>query len=321
MSAARAPTREFDANSTDRSNNVPVQETAYPRFGQQQERQQIPPVQTQTFALPMHGQQPVRQVQSQPDVSPIEQQQQQQSLTPQHHTPVRQNTDYREWLAPATAGAGVGALGTAAYKQHNKSTVKEEPSADEVDANNDISAVAARDEELPSATVDENNDLDSSRGMDAAASEYPERASSLQPAVTTADALPTSTVPAASAGTHIDPANYGRTTLTPSEIKAIAATATETVPYRNPSLNATADASEELGGLEREGAHGTGHLFPAVIRHESTMSVSQLHVPGEFPAGTEGGVTGAGRGQLGAGARTNTTGSFLPPSQWELVRE
>lgn len=42
-------------------------------------------------------------------------------------------------------------------------------------------------------------------------------------------------------------------------------------------------ASEPIGGLERDGAHETGTIFPKVVRHDTEMSVSQLHVPGEFP--------------------------------------
>lgn len=38
-----------------------------------------------------------------------------------------------------------------------------------------------------------------------------------------------------------------------------------------------------LGGLEKEGARETGHIFPSVVRHDTNMSVSRLHVPGEFP--------------------------------------
>ena len=40
--------------------------------------------------------------------------------------------------------------------------------------------------------------------------------------------------------------------------------------------------SGELGGNEKAGARQTGRIIPA-IRHESTMSVSALHVPGKYP--------------------------------------
>ena len=42
-------------------------------------------------------------------------------------------------------------------------------------------------------------------------------------------------------------------------------------------------AAGQLGGLEREGAHETGTIFPRVIRHDTDMSISQLHIPGKFP--------------------------------------
>ncbi|KAK5287336.1 phosphatidylinositol 4,5-bisphosphate-binding protein, partial [Cryomyces antarcticus] len=42
----------------------------------------------------------------------------------------------------------------------------------------------------------------------------------------------------------------------------------------------------KIGGLEAEGAHPTGRLFPKVLRHDTNMSIAQLHVPGEFPPPT-----------------------------------
>lgn len=41
-------------------------------------------------------------------------------------------------------------------------------------------------------------------------------------------------------------------------------------------------AAGKLGGMEGKGAHETGH-FPTVVRHDTDMSVSALHVPGEYP--------------------------------------
>lgn len=37
-----------------------------------------------------------------------------------------------------------------------------------------------------------------------------------------------------------------------------------------------------LGGLEREGAHETG-TFPRIVKHDTSLSVSRLHVPGTYP--------------------------------------
>ena len=49
-----------------------------------------------------------------------------------------------------------------------------------------------------------------------------------------------------------------------------------------PAMTSTL-GNESLGGLESEGAHETGAVFPAVVRHDTEMSVSQLHVPGDYP--------------------------------------
>ena len=47
----------------------------------------------------------------------------------------------------------------------------------------------------------------------------------------------------------------------------------------------SATTGGELGGLESEGARETGAVFP-MIRHDTNMSISQLHVPGKFPKQT-----------------------------------
>jgi hypothetical protein len=50
-----------------------------------------------------------------------------------------------------------------------------------------------------------------------------------------------------------------------------------------PNATTIAADSAALGGNEAEGARETGAIFPRVIRHNTDMSVSQLHIPGEYP--------------------------------------
>jgi len=50
-----------------------------------------------------------------------------------------------------------------------------------------------------------------------------------------------------------------------------------------PISSVDASNPENLGGLEQEGAHETGTIFPKVIRHDTEMSISQLHIPGKYP--------------------------------------
>ena len=56
-------------------------------------------------------------------------------------------------------------------------------------------------------------------------------------------------------------------------------TTTTTTTIRQQTGNAEGGG---LGGLEAEGARETG-TFPTIVRHNTDMSVSGLHVPGEFP--------------------------------------
>lgn len=67
-----------------------------------------------------------------------------------------------------------------------------------------------------------------------------------------------------------------------------AATTTEATTPQPSSTTDTArptstPEAQPLGGLESEGAHETGAVFPRVVRHDTEMSVSRLHVPGEYP--------------------------------------
>ena len=70
----------------------------------------------------------------------------------------------------------------------------------------------------------------------------------------------------------------------------------------NLATGVTAVSAPPLGGHEAEGAHTTGRLFP-IVRHDTDMSISNLHVPGEFPKTSSGGVFGAG-----AASEWNRTG-------------
>lgn len=63
------------------------------------------------------------------------------------------------------------------------------------------------------------------------------------------------------------------------------------VPSQANAMNDTASvantASAEPATMSEDGpsrgVHRTGHMFPSVLRHDTSTSISQLHVPGEFP--------------------------------------
>lgn len=257
--------------------NVPNQGSAYPTMAPQQ------PVQTQTFVMPVDGQAPLMQSQAQPEASPLD----------QPHAPHRQNTNYSEWFAPAAAGAGVGALGAAAYSHHQnqKTPISEEPeSAISNPTTGAPVAIPTTTNTLAHASPTYQSSPSSTRAV------YDEPVST-KPIVTGVNALPTATMGAANAGAY----------------NSNAGTSGDATNLDGPATSSAA-SGEKLGGLEAEGAHGTGQLFPKVVRHDTDMSVSQLHVPGEFPHGTTPGVRGAG-------VMGTSTGSTAAPSQWDLVRE
>jgi hypothetical protein len=74
-------------------------------------------------------------------------------------------------------------------------------------------------------------------------------------------------------------------TVAASTISTEQTTGRDAIGAAAPSTATTgsATAAGQLGGLEREGAHETGTIFPKVIRHDTDMSISQLHIPGKFP--------------------------------------
>jgi hypothetical protein len=98
------------------------------------------------------------------------------------------------------------------------------------------------------------------------------------------------------------------------------------VPYSSSTYGAEtprAESSDNLGGLEREGAHETGAFFPKVVRHDTDMSVSQLHVPGEFPPTTPGFAPTEERVERTVSPRptVGSHGTFVAPSAWAQARE
>lgn len=254
----------YEPSPVDQFNNVPAQTQTYNNGPVQTQTYNNVPAQTQaTYVTPVtNAPSPLNQT----PVGPLEQ--------PQSFQ--RQNTNYGEWMIPAAAGAGAGALGAAAYAQHEnpKTPVAEEP--EHTYSNPNSGAFVA----IPTTTntlAHNNADVTSSPSSTRAVKDEPVAST---PLVTASNALPTATVSAASAGAYNSNAGISG----------------EATDLSGP-INTSSEGS--LGGLEAEGAHGTGQLFPAVVRHDTDMSVSKLHVPGEYV----------------------TTTPAAAPSQWDLVRE
>lgn len=226
------------------------------------------PMQTQSFVMPMQPQQQPASMHQQQAPVPQHYQQPTPIATAQQPYPEdddamaspdfnRHNSTYGDWLGGAALGAGAGALGTEAYRRYQ------------------------RDETVPEDNVARSADPTSSKAAYQPATMDEPTATSLPPADTTA-------IPAAASAGNVAPstapfrslgsdANYPKAQDT--------APAFGSVPMNNSTVgNSTlGDTGSRLGGLESRGAHETGRIFPSVVRHDTDMSVSGLHVPGEFP--------------------------------------
>lgn len=170
----------------------------------------------------------------------------------------RHGSSYGDWMAPAAAGvagAGAGAAGYAAYKHHQQDDAVP-PEQEEASATRDApstyqpSGYATGPPAVPSASTGAYYVEDTPVAFSTSSTAAP--GAPAFPASGGVDATPT----AFSSSNTADPAT--------------------TISMPPPSETA-------LGGLESEGAHETGHIFPAIIRHDTDISVSRLHVPGEFP--------------------------------------
>ena len=230
--------------------------------------------QDQSFFLP--GQQHLSQ-------QPASHYQQAEHTQPAQPNPTSYEPDqssYSNWIAPAAVGVGAGAAGAAAYNHYNH------------DDKSDLQRQAATE----AALVDDG-------GVEATSSAAP--ANNLS---STAGSAPFGATRDATSAPVITPVGNSTTSapiITPVgngttdavDNKPVASPVTGNDPsttylsYASNTGSGIAGSSDitapklddGLGGLESRGAHETGQIFPKVIRHDTDISVSQLHVPGEFP--------------------------------------
>lgn len=249
------------------------------------------PVETQSVA---HEQQPAS-YQQQQQVVPRQQQQQ---ATPNTEN-VRHNSSYGDWMVPAAggvaAGAGAGVLDTEAYKRHQRDATVPETEG----VNSPVSPLGKEDRVVAAAVVPANGPSATNTSATAYAavptkptiSEELAKAAEtrrespgivgLSDTATPVTSLPTK--PSFGDRNNIDGVLSGATPPATTDALASPPT-TATALATSTTTTAARNADEGLGGNERVGAHETGDLFPRVIRHDTSLSVSALHVPGEFPA-------------------------------------
>jgi len=202
------------------------------------------------------------------------------------HPPENQHAD---WIAPAAVGAGAGVAGTAAYNHYNRdrepemqaqpqeqeqqpviapTTTASNPNAETAPAVAPVATPVSYADRTPFTSIDR-------------ALETTPPASGLPGCV---DNAPLVTAHATNGGTYLSyPAETG-TGLAGSSATPVTGLDAAVDPSSNSrvaGLGQDLNGNSVLGGHEAKGAHETGR-FP-VVRHDTDISVSQLHVPGEFP--------------------------------------
>jgi len=257
------------------------------------------PLQTQSYVMPMQPQQqpasmyqqqaPVPQQYQQP--APVSQQYQQQAPVVQPQQPYpeadnamaspnfnRHNSSYGDWLGGAALGAGAGALGTEAYRrQQRDATIPESETSRAVEPSQSYDGYARTRMDgngEPRNVYDEGKDDNHF---------YPGGSSRLdqEPAVASLPPADTTAIPAAALAGNVAPSPAAR--LGGVNNFDPVATHNSTTGSDTIGTSTLSNTGSRLGGLESRGAHETGRIFPSVLRHDTDMSVSGLHVPGEFP--------------------------------------
>jgi hypothetical protein len=241
----------------------------------------------QSFFLP--GQQHL----SQPPASVYQQAEHIQPAQPNPSDYERDHSSYGDWMAPAAIGAGAGAAGAAAYNHYNKDdksdlqqqAAKEAALVDDggVSSNEDDKTILQQQAAEEAALVDDG-------GVEAAPTAAPinniPSAAENAPVISDRDltSAPTITPIVDSAPSTVDNTPLTAQTANSGPNATYLSYASSAGPGIAGSSDIAAPQMDGgLGGLEARGAHETGHIFPSVVRHNTDISVSQLHVPGEFP--------------------------------------
>jgi hypothetical protein len=252
----------------------------------QQEYPTRTPDQSIGAAQPVQPQQVPAQQNVVPSIEPPQQQQQQQSflgrepanVPPQASLARHTTEDYGEWMAPAAVGAaglGAGGVGAAAHRhrqlQQNTPAATNSPQHDVIP---------------PPAVAVEPTNVEDHHLLGDLQTTTANRVSPSSSVRTRSSASPALTVRASAIhGSSIDTRALGEDALAAAAIPAPHPAPNPKLPSSSASPNhpRAPPASPPLAGNEREGARATGHFFPSVVRHNTGLSISRLHVPGEFP--------------------------------------
>jgi hypothetical protein len=217
---------------------------------------------------------------------------QQPASTSQQPAPINSSENqHADWIAPAAAGVGAGVAGTAAYNHYNQNREPEtqqvqQPTAASTNAASNTAPINASSSTSPNSSPETTPFV----APVAAPPRHPTSSpfNSIDTALETTspgtglpgsvDNPPLATAHATNGGTYLSyPAETGTGLAGSSATPVTGLNSSSTSP-----VTGGVNGNSVLGGHEAKGAHETGR-FPKVVRHDTDISVSQLHVPGEFP--------------------------------------
>jgi len=183
--------------------------------------------------------------------------------------PTRPESQYGEWMAPAAVGAGVGtaALGEEEYWRNRRQRAEEEQIRNTVPANPPVHDSV----ELSSPAMTESTAPTSVSGGDMTKDHAAPLIDAAIPTPVDAIRMTDPIAEHAAANSAFDDANDGNL----SDISGAFSGAIA-------EDKRTAYDTDRVTG--KPNAKLTGAVFPAVIRHNTDVSASRLHVPGEFPS-------------------------------------
>ncbi|KAF2208444.1 hypothetical protein CERZMDRAFT_118819 [Cercospora zeae-maydis SCOH1-5] len=205
------------------------------------------------------------------------------SVQSQPQMPLAQSSsDASNIIAPAAAsvaGIGAGVVGTEAYRRHQQDSIV--PSIE----NKDVSPIDnTQDQTQRSHTPSNVSTISRERSIRAS----PIGNSIAAIALGNEPIPPPASPPFAAPAAVPSPAQPTLEPTLPQPAKEPAAAPTTALPTASTIASElttgspSVPASSPLGGNEAHGAHETGQIFPRVIRHDTNLSISNLHVPGEF---------------------------------------
>lgn len=208
--------------------------------------------------------------------------------------PPRHDSKYGDWMGPSAAGVGglaAGAAGVEAYKRHQqKKNEAEQKTLEENELNQDPKAYIETNNDLnqgQSGLSKEQNNTQASPATFAPVETFHQKSSSAgvtapggSPTSRSTQPIPQNAAWAPSTASVIDPTQIYNDDITPTRVGNVNPFST-VIPELSPV--AERSTSIESGNRQDPAAPIKALARPALESHASVITISDLHIPGEYP--------------------------------------